>query len=102
MAQSDIYVSTSIYEGLSTTTIEALILGKPCVVTNCTGMEEILIENGETYGLIVPIDEVAIADAIENIYNSPTLAKELKSKALRRAKAFESKVLYEKIIDAIR
>lgn len=102
MAQSDIYISTSIYEGLSTTTIEALILGKPCVVTNCTGMEEILTENGEAYGMIVPIDEVAIADAVENIYNSPTLAEELKSKALKRAKAFESTTLYEKIIDAIK
>lgn len=102
MAHSDVYISTSVYEGLSTTTIEALILGKPCVVTNCTGMEEILTENGETYGMIVPIDETAIADAVESIYNSPTLAEELKNKALKRAKAFESKVLYEKIIDAIK
>ena len=45
MKCADLYLSTSIYEGLSTTTIEALILGKPCIVTDCTGMKNILGQN---------------------------------------------------------
>lgn len=102
MAQSDVYVSTSIYEGLSTTTIEALILNKPCIVTNCTGMEEILCDGERTYGMIVPIDKTAVADAIESVYTSKDLLNSLKTSAAERAKAFEKEKLYQKLIDTIK
>lgn len=102
MAQSDVYVSTSIYEGLSTTTIEALILNKPCVVTNCTGMEEILCDGEKTYGIIVPIDKTAVADAIEDLYKNPKKLEELKKLASIRAESFESETLYGRIMSVIK
>lgn len=102
MAQSDVYVSTSIYEGLSTTTIEALILNKPCVVTNCTGMEEILCDGERTYGMIVPIDKTAVADAIESLYKDPKKLEEMKSLAAIRAGNFETEKLYERIMSVIK
>lgn len=102
MAQSDVYVSTSIYEGLSTTTIEALILNKPCVVTDCTGMREILEDNGIVHGRIVPIEKNALADTIQELYNEPEKLSELAKLASIRSKAFESEVLYERIMELLK
>ncbi len=35
IAQSSLYISTSLYEGMSNSVLEAASLGIPCVVTNC-------------------------------------------------------------------
>ena len=50
---ADLYLSTSIYEGLSTTTIEALILNKPIVVTDCTGMKDILGNTFNSFNILL-------------------------------------------------
>lgn len=96
MGNADLYVSSSIYEGLSTTTIEAIILGKPCVVTNCAGMKEILGNNNE-YGMVVPIEKNALADAIETMMTNNTIRKEYELKALEGAKRFQPEKLFESI-----
>ena len=58
----DIYVQPSYYEAYSTTVTEARVLKKPIVTTDVGGMRDQL-EDGMT-GLIVPIDALALADAI--------------------------------------
>ncbi len=99
VAQSDVYISTSIYEGLSTTTIEALILGKPCVVTNCTGMEEILCENGEKYGIITEINAENIANEIQRLYENPEIISQMAEKAKLRSAKFEKNELFQNILN---
>lgn len=86
LASADIYVCSSIYEGLSTTTIEALILGKPCVVTDCTGMRDIL-GDGE-YGLVVPITAEALAEGMEKLLTDDTLRHHYEKMATQRASAY--------------
>lgn len=86
LANADIYVCSSTYEGLSTTTIEALVLGKPCVVTDCTGMRDILGDSA--YGLVVPIEAVALADGMERLLTDEALAASFAEKALERAQAY--------------
>ncbi|MFD1040619.1 glycosyltransferase [Virgibacillus byunsanensis] len=58
IAQCDLYVQPSRYEGYCITLSEARCLGKPIVTTNVNGAIE-QIQNGRT-GLIVDIDENAI------------------------------------------
>lgn len=96
MGNADLYVSSSIYEGLSTTTIEALILGKPCVVTDCAGMKEILGSNND-YGMVVPIEKKALADAIEIMMTNDTIREEYELKALEGAKRFQPERLFKDI-----
>ena len=86
LVQADGYVCSSIYEGLSTTTIEALILGKACVVTDCTGMQDIL--GNSEYGLIVPITAEALADGMQQILENEELRKCYEKKARGRAKEY--------------
>ena len=45
MAASDIYLSTSLYEGLSFSVLEALSFKKPVLLSNCTGNRDI-VKNG--------------------------------------------------------
>lgn len=96
MKCADLYVSSSIYEGLSTTTIEALVLGKPCVVTDCAGMRTILGDNNE-YGVVVPIEANALADAIGKMMTDEDYYKYYQSKAIERSDFFEPEKAFSKI-----
>lgn len=86
LAAADAYVCSSIYEGLSTTTIEALILGKPCVVTDCTGMRDILGDS--EFGMVVPITAEALADGMEKILTDETLRTHYANQAAVRAEEY--------------
>lgn len=55
-SKADIYLSTSIAEGLSNSTVEAASCGLPLVAFACEGMDEVL-EYGVT-GFILPFGEV--------------------------------------------
>lgn len=65
MAQADIYVQPSYYEAYSTTVTEAKVLQKPIIVTDVGGMRDQLTDG--VNGRIVPIDSVAIAQAVEQL-----------------------------------
>lgn len=54
MANSDVYVSSSRYEGLPNTLIEALFLGKKIVATACKGGTAEILKYGK-YGKLVPV-----------------------------------------------
>ena len=72
MAASDIYLSTSRYEGLSFAVLEALALNKPVLLHNCTGNTD-LVKNGLNGGLFN-----TEADAIVRIlqyYTNPEMLR---------------------------
>lgn len=92
---ADLYVSSSIYEGLSTTTIEALMLGKPIIVTECAGMREILGNN--QWGIIVPLDTNALACEIKKMICDKKYREEFAKKSLIRSKYFSSEESFRKI-----
>jgi glycosyltransferase involved in cell wall biosynthesis len=62
LAQSDIFVQASWFEGWSIAIAEALILARPIIATDCTGTRE-QIKNGET-GLLITLSIESLADAI--------------------------------------
>lgn len=80
IADADVFVLNSTYEGLSHILIEALALGKPVIATAVGGNPE-LIEDGKN-GLLVPSgDQEALASALGHLLGTPEHQKLLGSAA---------------------
>lgn len=72
----DIYVCSSVKEGLSYTIIEAMQAALPIIATQVGGNPE-LIENEKTGLLVESANPEAISQAIVKLINNPELAKQL-------------------------
>lgn len=100
--QSDVFVCSSFTEGLSTATIEALILGKAIVSTDVSGAREI-IGNSE-YGLVVENSEDGLYKGLTELLSSPEKIEYFKKKSLERAPFFDTKntvTAVERLIDEV-
>ena len=64
----DIFVMSSVTEGLGTSLLDAMACGKPIVATTAGGMPEV-VEHGTTGILVRPRDHEAMADAIVTLLN---------------------------------
>ena len=64
---SDIFVMTSVAEGLPTSLCEAMILGRPTVVTNVAGCRE-LVDNGR-FGICVDSNAVDLSMGLTQMIN---------------------------------
>ena len=78
---SKIYISTARYEGMPYSVIESLALSKPCVVSNCDGNKDIII-NGYNGFVIDELEEIKFADKIMLLLNNLDLYEELSKNAL--------------------
>ncbi len=94
MKRCSLFVHSSKFEGLPTVLIEAMILGKPIVATNCpTGVSEILM-GGQAGELVKIGDEIGLAEEIEKMLLNPDLSNSYVVKAKERLVDFEqSKVM---------
>lgn len=70
LAASDIYVNSSLCEGLSVSIMEAMASALPVVASNVTGVAE-LIEDGVNGYLVEPKNAAALAGAIERCIRDP-------------------------------
>ncbi|OQX91540.1 MAG: hypothetical protein B6D58_07575 [candidate division Zixibacteria bacterium 4484_95] len=81
---ADIYVSSSLHEGFSLTTVEAMAYGLPVVVTDCGGPAEI-VENGKC-GLITPkADSEELARSIIKLLCDKRLREQYGENGKKRA-----------------
>lgn len=86
MKSADLLCFPSRAEGYSTVVTEAIILGKPVVVTDCSGMREIL---GDCeYGLITVNDENAFLNGLRKMIFDETLRKHYTDMAKIRSESF--------------
>lgn len=104
MKNSKAFIHSSKFEGFGLVLVEAQILGKLVISSNCpVGPREIL-GNGE-YGIIFDVgNSVHLANEMEKILKDNLLRKEYEKKSLERANSFRSdKILkeYEKLIDKV-
>ncbi len=95
LAKSDMYVCSSFAEGFSTSTTEALVLGVPVVVTDCSGMSEMLGDN--EYGIITKNDENALYEGIKDMLVNPDKLSHYKSQAALRGKDFSMQEVLSRI-----
>jgi glycosyltransferase involved in cell wall biosynthesis len=70
MEAADLYVATSVREGLPGSVIEAQASGLPCVATRCGGPEEVVVD-GATGRLVAVGDDVAVARAVAELAADP-------------------------------
>ena len=121
LKNSDIYISTSLYEGMSNTILEAMVCGLPVIATDCkSGTREILapqtnykktamnVEEAE-YGILVPNlkykfykeekldkEEEKLKDAIITLLKDNKKYNNYKAQSKMRAKNFDSEIIKQK------
>lgn len=95
MKASDIFIMTSLSEALPTALCEAMILGLPTIVTNCSGCREI-VDNGK-YGLMVNRSVSCICDGLRKMIVSEEIRKNFKLKSLNRSEIFNDDSVLEKV-----
>jgi len=81
----DVFVLSSVTEGLGTSLLDAMACGKPIVATNVGGIPEV-VADGETGYLVPPRDHRAMADAIVRLLRDPALRSRLGSAGLGRVR----------------
>lgn len=89
VANSNLFVCSSLSEGFSTAATESLIVGTPVVTTLVSGMKEMLGENNE-WGIVTDNDEEALYEGIKRVLDDPKLLAHYKEKAAERGKTFST------------
>jgi glycosyltransferase involved in cell wall biosynthesis len=84
LSNLDMFLSTSISEGLPLSAIQAMVAALPIIATRCGGYQELLTE-GENGWLVDVGDPQAIADAIEKVSDSRGLGEKLGKQARKHA-----------------
>ncbi len=94
------YVSSSDYEGISNSMLEAMGMGLPVVCTDCpAGGARMAIQNGEN-GLLVPVgDSKAMYEAMRSLIDDPTLAKRLAENAYRIRERYSIDIIGQQWLD---
>lgn len=78
------FVSTSDFEGLSNTMIEAMAIGLPCVCTDCDGGGARMMINDHENGLLVPKGDLnAVYSAMKEIVDNNDLSEKLSINATK-------------------
>lgn len=77
MDEADIFLTTSDYEGISNSLLEAMAIGMPVIATDCTpGGARLLIKNGQN-GILVPCgDTSAVSQALNKLADDYLLRRE--------------------------
>lgn len=86
LKKADLFVCSSIAEGYSTSVVEALILKKPVVTTDCAGMKEIF---GNSHcGIIVPNNTNSLFNGLYRVMTTSKLYRIIKQGAETKSKDF--------------
>lgn len=83
---ADLVVLPSRAEGYSTVATESVIIGKPTLVSDCSGMSEIFGDS--EYGVIVPNNEDDLYEAVKRMVTDDAYREHYRVKACERAKDF--------------
>lgn len=102
VAHSAMYVSTSDYEGISNSLLEAAAMGVPIVATDCAGGgARAVVADGET-GYLVPCgDAPAVSASMERIANDAIRTAEISKNALQASKLYSPDSIYGKWLEAL-
>lgn len=92
---SDIVVLSSIYEGLSLSSIEGMSVGKPFISSNVQGLREIV----DGYGLLFEQgNHEELANIILSLYNNSEFYNKIAEQCYLRAKEFDIQTMIKQYI----
>jgi glycosyltransferase involved in cell wall biosynthesis len=90
MARADVFVLSSLWEGLPTVLVEAMACGAPVVASDCpSGPREIITQDEEGI-LVPPADPEALAEAILKVLSDRSLRNQMRVAAVSRAQDFRA------------
>lgn len=92
---ADMIVCSSNYEGFSTVITESVILGKPIVTTECSGMREILGDS--EFGMITENSDGGFLDGVRIMLTDQNLREQYGKRALEKGNQFSTKKLVAEI-----
>lgn len=102
LKKSDLYLSTSSWEGLSLSTIEALAFGLPIVLRNCVGNVDFIQSQDD--GFLFKSTQEAV-DYINNLISNTELYEKMSSQSLKNYKENYSNhkcgLAYKKIYESL-
>lgn len=83
LQQADVFLLSSVSEGISNAVLEAMACGLAVVTTDCGGMTEAVTDGRE--GFVVPVrDAAAMAQALETLWQQPALRPQMGQAARQR------------------
>jgi glycosyltransferase involved in cell wall biosynthesis len=98
----DLFVMSSLFEGLGTSLLDAMALSRATVASDTGGIPEVVV-NGQTGLLVPPRDHRALADAISSLLKDPDRRHRMGHAGLERVKRlFSAEVMVEKTLDVYR
>ena len=101
IADAEMFVLSSDYEGLSNALLEAMMMGIPCISTSCEGSADV-IRPGEN-GILVPVrDGQALADAMRILADDEELRKSIGLNGRKTGEGFRKEAVAEKWLEMIR
>ena len=93
----DVFVLSSLTEGLPRVVIEAMAARVPVVATNVGGVGEV-VDDGVTGLLVPPADTASLATAISRLLDDPALRGRLTSAAATTAEAFSDRTMVDDLV----
>lgn len=104
MARCDLFVCSSVYEGLANVLLEAITLGKPVISTNHKHGASEIIKDGVS-GILIPVeDSKSLAEAILRVLKDKKLNSKLRNESRKSSEKFSNDVMisnYEKLFSNI-
>ncbi len=93
---ASLFVLPSDFEGLPNALMEAMVLGLPCVSTDCDGDGARVIIDDHVNGIICPKgDSEKMANAVCEILGNPSLARSMSQKARDKGQSFSKKLIID-------
>lgn len=87
MSYAKVFVLSSDYEGMSNALMEAMMMGLPCISTDCAGSDELIVN--EKNGLLVSVGNTEeMAEAIRRIISDNKFAEKLAMEGQNFSKEF--------------
>ena len=80
---ADVFVMTSVREGMPNALLEAMASGTPCIATRLAGVTDSIIEDGHNGVLVSPDDVAALSQALSAIIGRPEWAQRIGCEARR-------------------
>lgn len=93
---SDVVVLSSHYEGLSLSSVEGMVSGKPFIASNSPGLKEVV----ENAGVLFPVGNVSIlVEEINKLLNDSVYYDKIVSSCQEKAKLFDIDIMTDKYIE---
>jgi glycosyltransferase involved in cell wall biosynthesis len=98
LANCDLFVLPSLYEGLPLSILEAMVASRPVIATAIGGTDEVVV-HGETGLLVPPADPTALARAIRAVLADPALAQRLATAGNGRVhQEFSAEIMVQRVM----